>query len=221
VAWRTGGSQLGCDRLASGKFGRRLAAQRSPEEPVGPQEDSMRLLHGSKREPTSTPRRAWSLVAAPLLLVLVAISVAGCVSPADDQQGFMIEIFGFIALLFVVSIVAMRLVTRRLYSEFGITELLAATAIKNGVPGEAIIETISDTGMTMSSPDVGADAPRYQFGLKVTRADGGAPYEVEVKAFVPRLYVPMVLPGKRVGVTIDPLDPTHVSIDFSRLEGAS
>jgi hypothetical protein len=51
----------------------------------------MRLLPGSKREPTSTPRRAWSLVGAPLLLSFVAISMAGCVSPADDQQGFMID----------------------------------------------------------------------------------------------------------------------------------
>jgi hypothetical protein len=30
-------------------------------------------------------------VGAPLLLSFVAISMAGCVSPADDQQGFMID----------------------------------------------------------------------------------------------------------------------------------
>ena len=183
----------------------------------------MRPLPGSGSEPMpkSIPRGGRGPGSAALLLAAMALSASACVSAADDPQGFMVEIFGFVALLFVVSLLAMRLVTRRLFSEFGIASVLAPTSIKDGVPSEAIIESMADTGMTMSSPDVGPNAPRYQFDLQVTPAGGGAPYAVEVKAFVPRLYVPMVLPGKRVGVTIDPTNPMNVSIDFSRMDGGS
>lgn len=156
-----------------------------------------------------------------MLLVAIAISVAGCVLAADDPQGFTIEILGLIAVCFVVAIVASRLLTRRLWTALGVADAFAPTAIENGLPGDAIIQTIADTGMTISAPRVGANAPRYIFGLMVTPDGGGEPYEAEVHAFVPRLYVPIMLPGKRVGVTIDPANPMHLSIDFSRLYGAS
>ena len=178
----------------------------------------MRTPQTSQPEPASTSLLGGRVASTPLFLVAVAISVAGCVSAADDPQGFTIEIIGFIAVCFAVAIVASRLLTRKLWSAFG---GLVPTPIENGMPGEAIIQTIADTGVTMSSPDVGANAPRYLFGLKVMPDGGGDSYEAEVNAFVPRLYVPMVLPGKRVGVTIDPANPTHLSIDFSRMDGPS
>ena len=94
--------------------------------------------------------------------------------------------------------------------------------IKNGVPSDAFIEGIADTGTTITSPSVGPDAPVYQFSLQVTPIGGaGAPYPVVVKSAVPRLYIPMVLPGIRVGVLIDPTDPQKVSIDFSRINAGS
>jgi hypothetical protein len=93
--------------------------------------------------------------------------------------------------------------------------------IKNGVPSDAMIESIADTGTTVTMPDVGPDAPEYKFGLQVTPAAGGAPYRVEAKALVPRLYIPMVVPGAQVGVLIDPKNPMKVSIDFSRIGGSS
>ena len=94
--------------------------------------------------------------------------------------------------------------------------------IKNGVPSDALIAGISDTGTTISSPSVGPDAPVYQFTLQVTPVGGaGAPYEAVVKAAVPRLYIPMVMPGVRIGVMIDPTNNAKVSLDFSRINAPS
>ena len=94
--------------------------------------------------------------------------------------------------------------------------------IKNGVPSNALIAGISDTGTTISSPSVGPAAPVYQLTLQVTPIGGaGAPYEVVVKAAIPRLYIPMVLPGATVGVMIDPTNPNKVSPDFTRLGAAA
>jgi len=95
-----------------------------------------------------------------------------------------------------------------------------AGPIKNGVPSDAFIESITDTGTTISSSSVGPDAPVYKLGLQVTPVGGGAPYPAEVKAAIPRLYIPMVLPGARIGVTVDPLSPTNVSPDFNRITPA-
>jgi hypothetical protein len=97
-----------------------------------------------------------------------------------------------------------------------------AGPIKNGVPSDAFIESIADTGTTITSPSVGPDAPVYKLGLQVTPIGGaGAPYQVEAKSAIPRLYIPMVLPGARIGVTIDPLNPMNVSPDFTRLGAAA
>ena len=95
-------------------------------------------------------------------------------------------------------------------------------AVKNGVPSDAVIESIADTGMTISSGSVGPEAPVYKIGLQVTPMGGiGAPYSVEIKEAIPRLYIPMVVPGARLGVMIDPTDPTKVSPDFSRMGAAA
>ena len=94
--------------------------------------------------------------------------------------------------------------------------------IKNDVPSDAMIESITDTGTTISSPSVGPDAPVYQLGLQVTPIGGaGAPYQVVIKAAIPRLNIPMVLPGARIGVLIDPTNPMKVSPDFSRINAPS
>ena len=94
--------------------------------------------------------------------------------------------------------------------------------IKDGVPSDAVIESITDTGTTISSPSVGPEAPVYKLGLQVTPPGGaGQPYSVEIKEAIPRLYIPMVLPGARIGVMIDPLDPMKVGPDFTRITPAS
>jgi hypothetical protein len=107
--------------------------------------------------------------------------------------------------------------------DFLVRKLTGTTGpIKNGVPSDALIESIADTGTTITSPSVGPDAPVYKLGLQVTPIGGaGAPYQVEAKSAIPRLFVPMVLPGARIGVMIDPLNSMNVTPDFTRLGTAS
>jgi hypothetical protein len=105
--------------------------------------------------------------------------------------------------------------------DFLMRKITGIEAVKNGVPSDALIAGIADTGTTISSPTYGPDAPVYKLTLQVTPVGGaGAPYQVEVKSAIPRLYIPMVLPGARVGVMIDPTNPQHVSPDFNRLTPA-
>jgi hypothetical protein len=91
--------------------------------------------------------------------------------------------------------------------------------IKNGVPADALVESIGETGITISSPSVGPEAPVYDFRLLVTPPGGGAQYRTEMKHAVPRLYVPMVMPGTRLGIRIDPKNPMRVAPDWDRLNG--
>lgn len=89
--------------------------------------------------------------------------------------------------------------------------------VKNGVPSDSIIAGIADTGTTITSPSAGPEAPVYKLTLQVKPAGGGAPYQVEIKEAIPRLYIPMILPGAPLGVMIDPTNPMHVSPDWSRV----
>jgi hypothetical protein len=107
--------------------------------------------------------------------------------------------------------------------DFLVRKMSGTTApVKNGVASDAFIASITDTGMTITSPSAGPEAPVYKLELQVTPIGGaGAPYTVEVKEAIPRLYIPMVLPGARIGVMIDPTDPSKVSPDFSRIGAAA
>jgi hypothetical protein len=129
-------------------------------------------------------------------------------------------IFGIV--IFVVVIVVFSITAPFLWGPRLIRKLSGTTGpIKNGVPCDAIIESIADTGVTVTMRGVGAYAPDYRFVLLVTPVGGGAPYRVQMKALVPRLFIPVVVPGAHVGVLIDPTDPTKISIDFSRMGGTS
>jgi hypothetical protein len=58
--------------------------------------------------------------------------------------------------------------------------------IKNGIQADAIVESLAETGTTISSPSLGPDAPVFDFGLLVS-PPGGAPYRTTSKHAVPRL----------------------------------
>jgi len=88
-------------------------------------------------------------------------------------------------------------------------------SIANGVTGTAVIVSIADTGSTISARSVGPGAPVYKLGLQVTR-DGGAPYPTEAKVIVPRIFVPLIVPGAQVPVVIDPRNRARVTVDFER-----
>src|ERR1035437_8630188 len=146
--------------------------------------------------------------------------------PPDNNSssipGDMVPWLIFGILIFVVVIVVFSITAPFIWGPRLIRKLSGTTGpIKNGVPSDAIIESIADTGVTVTMRGVGAYAPDYRFILQVTPVGGGAPYRVEVKALVPRLYIPMVVPGARVGVLIAQTNPMKLSIDFNRMGGAS
>ncbi len=95
------------------------------------------------------------------------------------------------------------------------------SAVKNGIPATAVIESIADTGTTITSPSVGPDAPVYKLGLLVTPPAGGPAYRATSKQAVPRLFVPMTLPGARIGVLVDPTNPQHVMPDWQNFNAAA
>jgi hypothetical protein len=103
--------------------------------------------------------------------------------------------------------------------DFLVRKLTGTTeAVKNGVPSDSIITGIADTGTTITSPSAGPEAPVYKLTLQVKPIGGtGAPYQVEIKEAIPRLYIPMILPGAQLGVFIDPTNPMHASPDWSRV----
>lgn len=157
-----------------------------------------------------------SRLAATVLLASVAIAVAGCHNPANPAQvqpfviSLLAVILGSIALSFILVLLVVRYVLRKI----GAT----ARPVANGVPADAIIETIADTGFTASAPGLGANSPRYRLGLQVIPADQfSSPYRVEVTTFIPRIYTPQIVPGAKIPVLVDPTNANNVGLDLARL----
>jgi hypothetical protein len=124
-------------------------------------------------------------------------------------------------IIFVVVVVLFSIAAPFLWGPWLIRKLTGVSGpIKGGIPSEATIQSIRDTGVTVTMPSVGPDAPDYKLGLLVDPIGGGAPYEVEIKVLIPRIFIPMIVPGARIGVFIDPTDPKKVSADFSRMRGS-
>jgi hypothetical protein len=115
-------------------------------------------------------------------------------------------------LVFVVACVALPLVIMffamrgfgGMFGAFGLAQ------IKGGVPTSAVLVGIAETGTTITSPSVGPDAPVYTLSLQVTPVGGGDPYAAECKCAIPRIFIPMVIPGARIGVVVDPANPQKV-----------
>jgi hypothetical protein len=120
-------------------------------------------------------------------------------------------------IVFVIVVVGFSITAPFIWGPWLIRRLTGvAGPIADGVPGSAIIESIGETGVTVSMPGVGPNAPDYKLGLQVTPNDGSPAYHADIKALIPRIFVPMVVPGARIGVSIDPKDPRKVAIDFER-----
>jgi hypothetical protein len=96
-----------------------------------------------------------------------------------------------------------------------------SSAPKDAVAGIAVIEGISDTGVTVTMPSVGPDAPDLKLDLAVTPANGAPAYRATTKALIPRIFVPQIVPGARIGVLIDPRDPQKVTVDFAHFNAGA
>lgn len=78
--------------------------------------------------------------------------------------------------------------------------------LKTGVPAEATILKVWDTGVTVNnSPQVGL--------LLEVRPVGRSPYQVEIKQLVSRLQVSYYQPGQVLTVKYDPNEPKNVAIE--------
>jgi hypothetical protein len=77
-----------------------------------------------------------------------------------------------------------------------------------GVPADATIVKIWDTGVTVNND------PVVGFLLEVhPDGPGQAPFQAKTKALVSRLAVPRVQPGAHLRVSFDPKDTTRVAVD--------
>jgi len=117
-----------------------------------------------------------------------------------------------------VAIIALTVGLPLAIAAWALTQMRKDTAgIKNGIPAAADVQSITDTGTTISSPSAGAEAPVYRFQLLVTPPGGGPPYQTQTTHAVPRMYVPMVMAGMRMGIKIDPKNPMRVVPDWDRI----
>jgi hypothetical protein len=123
-------------------------------------------------------------------------------------------------IIFTIVIVAFSITAPFLWGPWLIRKMAGVSGpIRNGVPGTAVIESVGETGVTVSMPSVGPDAPDYKFGLLVTPSDGSPTYHADIKALIPRIFIPMIVPGRQIGVIIDPADRRKVAIDFDNFHG--
>jgi hypothetical protein len=128
-------------------------------------------------------------------------------------------LFGLLDVIFwvviaVVAILAFRFAVAGKWMPRG-----TSSGIRNGIPSVATVETISETGVTVSSPWSGPDAAVFRLTLLVAPVGGGQPYEVAVDQTVPRIVRTMIVAGGRVGVLIDPMNPSNVTLDLANIGG--
>jgi hypothetical protein len=76
-----------------------------------------------------------------------------------------------------------------------------------GLPAEATVVEIWDTGVTVNND------PVVGFLLDVRPTGGRAPFQAKTKALISRLAVPRVQPGATLRVMFDPNDSTRVALD--------
>jgi hypothetical protein len=91
------------------------------------------------------------------------------------------------------------------FSDAAAQAQLAQHLAVNGIPGQATITTIRDTGTTIN------DNPLVELGLNVT-LEGRAPYDVTHRQVISRLFVANFQPGTTVPVKVDPADQNAVLV---------
>jgi hypothetical protein len=94
------------------------------------------------------------------------------------------------------------------------TRALTGGSDEFGPASEAIVESISDTGLTIPGMLDEAEATVCRLVLQVSPPGGGSPYRVEVSEAIARYVIPKIHPGARIGVFVDPKDPKRVLPDL-------
>jgi len=84
--------------------------------------------------------------------------------------------------------------------------------LTTGTPGVATIKGFTDTGTLVNFN------PQVVLDCEIT-VDSKAPYEAQVTTSVPQMHIPLVQPGNKIGVRVDPSDPSSIAIDWARPQG--
>jgi len=110
-----------------------------------------------------------------------------------------------VAVALILVIVAIQIVfatraKKKFYANYDNADLL-----KNGNEAQATILKVWQTGLKVNINE--------QIGLRLqVQAPDGAPYEVEIKAVVPKLMMAQYHEGGAVQVNVDPYDRTRVAL---------
>ncbi|MSO78171.1 MAG: hypothetical protein EXQ79_01015 [Acidimicrobiia bacterium] len=84
--------------------------------------------------------------------------------------------------------------------------------LTTGTAGTATIKSFTDTGVIVNFN------PQIVFDISV-EVPGKPAYDAKVSAGVPAMQAPLVQPGCKVGVKVDPTDPNSIAIDWTRPQG--
>jgi len=84
-----------------------------------------------------------------------------------------------------------------LLASFGLGSLSNRAVLARGLPAEAAILEIADTGTTINND------PLVRLTLEV-RPPGGPPFQAHTERVIPRLQIPQIQPGAIVHVMYDP-----------------
>jgi hypothetical protein len=84
--------------------------------------------------------------------------------------------------------------------------------LATGTPGVATIKGFTDTGVQVNfNPQVVLDVS--------VELEGQGAYDAKVTTSVPQMHIPLVQPGNKIGVKVDPADQTSIAIDWTRPQG--
>jgi hypothetical protein len=117
----------------------------------------------------------------------------------EIAQGFRMPwYFSLLSYLWIVGPVIAVFV---LYRFFVVPRRLRSRLATTGLPGMALIESVSDTGVTING------SPQVRYDCTLTPANGERSYRASTKMVVSRLVAPASLVGRTLAVKIDPANP--------------
>ena len=134
---------------------------------------------------------------------MIAIAVLQDQFPSFDISGLMTIIIIVTVIAVIIPLIFSFRMLRNVLGGMAQTRTLMA----NGVPAQATILKMWDTGTTVN------DNPLVGLLLEVRPQDRPA-YQVQTQSLVSRLKIPLVQTGATVPVKFDPSDPAKVALDL-------